>query len=447
LTSLIFALTGCSSTIAPQPTTQTASQFARAPAKEAGKTGSVIQHVVVIIQENRSVDNLFNGFPGANTVRSGLDSKGKTIELVPEDLANPYDLEHTRGAFYTEYADGNIDGFDRVRAHSLDGKVYHDKYFAYSYVPKSEIRPYWTMASQYVLSDDTFQSNGGPSFPAHLYLIAGQSDHVSENPDGSPWGCDAPPGTRAAYVDPNTGKQIEPGIFPCFNTMQIATTMAQELDAAGLTWRYYAPSVRDRSNFGRNWSVYDAIQTIRDGSDWSKDVISPETQILDDVKNGELSTVTWVVPSAANSDHSGFNTGGGPSWVASVVDAVGQSKYWNSTAIFVIWDDWGGWYDHVSPPQYDYEGNGFRVPLLAISPYALQGVVSHTQHESASILKFIENRFGLAEMSTADRRASDLTEMFDFNQKPRGFQVIPQDVRTQDLIRAAQADHRSPDDD
>jgi phospholipase C len=441
LTLGLVALQGCS-------TSQTASIPARGPSahreRQPAGSSSPIEHVVVIIQENRSVDNLFNGYPKANTVTSGLDSHGKTIQLQPEDLDSPYDILHTRGSFQTEFADGKLDGFDKVKARTFNGKPYYNKYFAYGYVPKSQVVPYWTMAQQYVLSDNTFQSNGGPSFPAHLYLISGQADNVVGNASGTPWGCDAPRGTKVPTINPKDGKP-GPSIAPCFDTAQIATTMGQELDAAGLTWRYYAPAVG--TDFGANWSAYDAIKAIRYGPDWSKDVISPETQILEDVRNGELSTVTWVVPSAANSDHGGINTGGGPSWVASVVNAVGASKFWNTTAIFVIWDDWGGWYEHVAPPQYDYEGNGFRVPLIAISPYALQGVVSHTQHESASILKFIENRFGVPEMAAADTRASDLTEMFDFTQKPRPFQSIPQDRRTEDLIRASESDHRAPDDD
>jgi phospholipase C len=301
------------------------------------------------------------------------------------------------------------------------------------------------MAAQYVLSDHTFQSNGGPSFPAHLFLVAGQSANVIGNPDGTPWGCDAHPRVRVPVIDPEDGRHL-PSIAPCLDRSQIHVTLAQEIEAAGLTWHYYAPAI-DGDDYGRNWSIFDAIKPIRFDREWDEDVISPETKILEDVQNGVLANVTWVTPAAANSDHDGFNTGGGPSWVASVVNAIGQSRFWDSTAIFVIWDDWGGWYDHVAPPQYDYEGNGFRVPLLAISPYARERFVSHTQHESASTLKFIENRFGLAQMSLADTRASDLTEMFDFNRAPRRFRPIPQDVSTDELIHASQMDHRAPDGD
>jgi phospholipase C len=435
------ALTACSAAshgLGPEP-------LGRDHARARHASSSPIQHVVIIVQENRSIDNLFNGFPGANTVTSGLDSHGGRIHLEPTSIDDVWSPDHSHGAFTTEFDDGKLDGWDRIRAHDFSGKPSHDRFYDYGFVPARQTVPYWTMAKQYALSDMTFQSNGGPSFPSHLYLIAGQSGHIAENASGDPWGCDAPKGTTVAYIDPNTGKEIEPGFFPCLTRDRIALTLADELDAAGLSWRYYAPQVPGK-DFGENWNVFDAIKYVRHGPDW-QNVVSPETQVLTDVQNGYLANVTWIAPAAANSDHAGVDTKNGPSWVTSIVNTIGQSQFWNSTAIFVIWDDWGGWYDHVAPPQYDYEGNGFRVPLIAISPYALQGVVSHTQHETASTLRFIENRFGLGQMSVADSRASDLIEMFDFSQSPRPFQTIPQPVKTEELIRASQADHRAPDND
>jgi phospholipase C len=191
-------------------------------------------------------------------------------------------------------------------------------------------------------------------------------------------------------------------------------TLANELDAAGLSWRYYAPA--EKSNFGANWSAFDAIQSVRYGSEWSTNVIAPETTVLTDIANGNLANVTWVIPAAKNSDHDGIDGLNGPNWVASVVNAVGQSQFWDSTAVFVIWDDWGGWFDHVAPPQLDYQGLGFRVPLMAISPYAKANYVSHVQFESASILAFAEEVFGLPPMAPADTRATPLDDMFDFSQ-------------------------------
>ena len=449
-TSLVFLCAGCSAqslVTAPQGAYGAASsQRAGSVRTKRGSPTNPIQHVVVIVQENRSVDNLFNGFPGANTVTQGRNSKGQYVALEPQNLDSQWSVDHSWKSFNREYDNGKLDGFDLVRSHDSNGKSNHDKTFAYAYVPKNQVKPYWDMASIYGLSDETFQSNAGPSFPAHLYLIAGQSAHVSANANGSPWGCDAPAGTTAAYVDPLTGHEVHPGIFPCFDQTQIPVTLADELNAAGLTWTYYSEPI-GQSGFGQNWNVYDSISWVRYGSQWSTNVISPETQILGDVAKGKLATITYVTPSAANSDHDGVDTRGGPNWVASVVNAVGNSKYWKSTAIFVIWDDWGGWYDHVAPTEYDYEGNGFRVPLIAISPYTPQGTLSHTQHESDSILKFIENRFNLAPMGEGDTRASDLTDLFNFSMQPRSFQSIQTNIRQIDVARAAELRGLPPDDD
>jgi phospholipase C len=145
-----------------------------------------------------------------------------------------------------------------------------------------------------------------------------------------------------------------------------------------------------------------------------------------------------VIPTGPESDHQTFNKAGtkvvdvGPDWVASVVNAIGESKYWNSTAIIITWDDWGGFWDHVPPPQLDYRGLGFRVPLIIVSPYAKKGYVSHTQYEFGSILKFAETTFGLASLDTTDVRANNLTDAFDFSQKPRAFVEIPPQTKGQD---------------
>jgi phospholipase C len=140
------------------------------------------------------------------------------------------------------------------------------------------------------------------------------------------------------------------------------------MDAQGVSWRYYA--YLDHSI----WSVFDAIRDIRYGSDWTNNIITPPPQFFTDLQNDTLAQVTWITPDRAFSDHSGANaTAEGPDWVGDIVNAIGASPYWNSTAIFVTWDDWGGWYDHVAPPQVDVMGLGFRVPLIVISPYAQHG--------------------------------------------------------------------------
>jgi phospholipase C len=194
------------------------------------------------------------------------------------------------------------------------------------------------------------------------------------------------------------------------------------------------------------WNGFAAINHIYNGPDWAQDVISPETQILTDVPNGYLAAVTWVVPSYPNSDHAGSGSNTGPAWVASVVNAIGQSQFWSSTAIFILWDDWGGWYDHVAPPQLDYDGLGVRVPMICISPYALSGVVSHTQYEFGSILRFVENNFGLAQLAASDTRATPADSgCLDYSQSPRPFAAISAGLKRSDFIRRPPSRH-APDD-
>jgi len=387
---------------------------------------SAITHVVVIIQENRSFDNLFYGFPGADSATSGLSHEGK-IALAPVDLASVFDVEHLHLTFEREYDDARMDGFDVAGVVAPPHQTApHGNYFAYAYVPRAQIAPYWQLAARYVLADRTFESNSGPSFPAHQYLIAGQSENVPDGPSTSIWGCDSPPGTTEAQL--TASGQSVPGPFPCFSY----TTLADELDGAKLAWRSYTPTVHSS---GGIFNAYDAVRQIRYGPDWTSKVISPETRVLKDIAAGELSTVTWVVPNAANSDHSGTGSATGPQWVASIVNAIGTSAYWNSTAIFILWDDWGGWYDHVVPPQYDVMGPGFRVPLIVVSPWAKHGYVSHVQHEAASIVKFIEDDFGLPSLHQADVRADNLIDCFDFTQTPAPYVPLAVRMRPGDFAR------------
>ena len=175
------------------------------------------------------------------------------------------------------------------------------------------------------------------------------------------------------------------------------------------------------------WSAYQADDAIFNGPDWHADVVNPPSAFLKDVANGNLANVTWIAPTLSTSDHPGLDASGGPAWVASIVDAVGKSKFWRSTAIFIMWDDWGGWFDPVPPAVADYDGFGFRVPLLVVSPYAKKGSVTHVQYETSSVLRYIEDNFGLAPMAASDARANDPaidSAVFDYTQSPRKFKRI-----------------------
>jgi phospholipase C len=390
-----------------------------------------IQHVVIVIQENRTLDNLFQGFPGANTQSYGYGSSNQKIELSQIPLQTTWDLDHEAAAFLTSCnGTGTYPGTD-CRMNGFNNEIVYCghysqpacpiKYPPYAYVPPSETKPYFAMAQQYVLGDQMFASNfDESSFVAHQYLIAAQSDSAVNYPNSNDWGCEGgPPDTIETLTQE---REIDYGHRErvCFNF----ETLGDELDAAGLSWRYYTAATPNGN--GAYWSAYSAVNHIYYGPDWTKDVISPQTVFFTDVKHGDLPVISWITPTCQNSDHAGCGGDTGPDWVASIVNAIGQSQYWDSTAIFVTWDDPGGWYDHVPPKKLDYDGLGFRVPLLVISPYAKQDYVSHVHYELASILRFVEDRFGLTSLSASDARAkSPAADCFDFKQTPRKFQVIP----------------------
>src|ERR1700722_8323921 len=398
-----------------------------------------IQHVVVIVQENRSFTNLFSGYHGADAPTCGFTHTGQYIALQPYPLEGPGNLGHMRVDFNTEYNNGAMNGFDKEY---LIGQGL-PKYFAYSFVPRSEITNYWTMAQEYTLGDHMFQSDSSNSFAAHQFLIAAQSgqppnDDVVDSPNGVPWGCDAPQGSYTGIGLPGGGTAKGP--FPCFDY----DTLATRLNATHQTWKYYSPVIGDYG--GNLWSAYDAISPIRYSGYWNSNVISPETRILTDIPAGALPAMTWVVPAQQNSDHPDSFSTSGPQWVGSIVNAIGTSKYWNSTAIFILWDDWGGWYDDAKPPQLDLVGLGFRVPFIVVSPYARHNYVSHVQYEYGSIVKFAEWAFSLQSLGVTDVRANALFDCFDFNQQPKPFQPLSL-RRSADSFIAEPPDLRAPDED
>jgi phospholipase C len=407
-----------------------------------------ISHVVIIVQENRSFDNLFQGFPGADTQSYGYTSTGQKLALKPFGLELPWDIDHDSQSFFAA-CDGTgslpgtnckMDGFDKeAMSCGLGGgpQKCPKPDSQYGYVPASETKPLVAMASQYVLADRMFESNfDASSFVSHQYIIAGQASSTIDFPGGL-WGCGGGPNDVIPTVTQQ--RTYGPTIAPCFDT----TTLGDELDAAGLSWRYYTSAIDNPSS--GIWNAYQAIDHIRNGPDWKADVITPQTAFFNDVKNGKLPAVSWITPTCANSDHASCQSNHGPHWVASLVNAIGKSAYWSSTVIFVFWDDYGGWYDHVAPPLVDYDGLGFRVPLIVISAYAKQGYVSHLQYEHGSMLKFIESRWGLAPLAATDARAiSPARECFNFSKPPRAFVPIPTRMQPADFLREP-LDTRAPD--
>jgi phospholipase C len=382
---------------------------AGAPTVRNAAQGKIL-HVVYIIQENRSFNNLFMGFKGATTQSYGYDMNNNKIELQPEGLEASWDINHFVQAFFAADDNGKNDGWNNEGA--TPGAPAN---YAYSYVPKKETTTYWQLAEQYVLADNLFQSNLDGSFVAHQYAIAAYANHEVNYPPS--WYC-------AVGSNPLPTLNADRSFGPNVNACEDYTTLGDELDAASLTWRIYTYPY-NVENSGGIWNGYAAINHIFNGPDWATDVITPATNFTSDVAGGTLASVTWITPNVANSDHSGFGSKTGPAWVASLVNAVGQSQFWDSTAIFIAWDDWGGWFDPVLPIYVDYDGLGYRVPLIAVSAYAKKGYVSHVQYEASSVLTFTESTFGLAPLAASDARAANpVGDFFDFTAKPRKFKAF-----------------------
>ena len=433
------------------------------------------QHVIVIVQENRTPDNLFQGLcappfgsasrcstkpgPGQYDIQQSnwLDktSQGGTIQPTLIPLNNKYDLSHAHSGWFAECdADSSgacrMDGAAGVMCGPPANCAPHPQF---RIVDNSGglVNPYLQLATQYGWANEMFQTNQGPSFPAHQFLFGGTSaPSAADDANGifsssnmvgkgigglsKIAGCTARKKTRVKLIDPS-GQETR-SIYPCFEHQ----TMGDVFPSA-VTWRYYSPKP------GSIWTAPNAIKHICQstgpggkcvGAAWTQHLDFGPSDVLNDIGACNLRSVSWVIPTGANSDHANVNDGGGPSWVASIVNAVGTSKkcdqgkgYWKNTAIIITWDDWGGWYDHVAPPilpapQGGYQ-LGFRVPLIVVSAYTPKNYVNNGRHDFGSVLRFVEHNFGIGEgtLNFADARAkTDLVGFFRMNAKPRKFQNI-----------------------
>jgi phospholipase C len=406
-----------------------------------------IKHVVVIVQENRTPDNLFHGLPGADIANTGVNSSGQTITLQPTNLSITYDLGHTHKAFESMYDNGKMDGADLIAVTCTGTPAGCPPNPQFLYVDPAQVQPYFQLAEAFTFGDRMFQSNQGPSFPAHQYIISGTSApsvggtygafFAAENPSPTGnTGCNlAASNQTVALIDPSGVESAF--IYPCFEH----PTLIDNLDKAGISWRYYTPSA------GSIWTGPNAIQHLSSGAEWAN-VIIPQSQVLTDIAAGNLAQMAWVIPDGSASDHALLNNGTGPDWVASVVNAIGASPYWSDTAIIIVWDDWGGWYDHVAPSSiYNSYEYGFRVPLIIVSPFAKKAYVSHVVHDFGSILNFIEGVFGLPSLGNVDARADDFADCFDFSQSPLGYAPVASKVGAKYFIERSKNQPPVPPDD
>ena len=392
-------------------------------------SSAYIKHVVILIQENRSFDDFFATFPGADGATRGLmeTSKGDVYVRLKKGGLNSDDLGHSHFTFNKEFDKGKMDGFAKIERDIGDGVKVPAGTYAYRYVDPNDIAPYWDIAKEYVLADHMFTTQSSASFTAHQDFIAGgtpvgdKGDNVIDFPEPASWGCNAAPGTVTHLITPEGHEEFGAGPFPCFNYK----TLRDLLDAKGVSWRYFT----NRSP-SAEWDAFDAVSAVYHGSQWKTNIVVPETKVFDYLDGGELPAVSWVIPDGPTSDHPSELRGRGPEWVASVVNAIGESAYWDSTVVIVVWDEWGGEFDHVPPPQLDGQGLGMRVPMLIVSAYDKEtsasqpGYISHTQYEDGSLLKFIERNWSLGSLGSTDVRANSIADCFDFSKKARPFVPI-----------------------
>ena len=413
----------------------------------------LIRHVVVIMQENRSFDSYFGTYPGADGIPKGVcipDPLTKTCQRPYHDTADrnaggPHDhidaLGDIDGGLMNGFVVRAVEGrrlacSGQINAptcslapHAPDVMGYHDWH---------EIPNYWSYARHFVLQDHMFQPDLSWSLPAHLYMVSGWSAKCAKR--GEPMSC------RAAVQSPGSppgSPQNTTGAVPDYAW----TDLTYLLHKAHVSWRYYVakggqPDCDDKAMFcapvPQNaktpgiWNPLPYFDTVR--QDRQLGNVAPLQDFFRAARRGTLPAVSWITPAQAVSEHPPALVTAGQAYVTGLVNAIMRSKDWSSTAIFISWDDWGGFYDHVQPPQVDGQGYGLRVPGLVISPYARRGFVDHQELSHDAYLKFIEDDFlgGQRLNPRTDGRPDprpdvrenapvlgNLVEDFDFTQKPR----------------------------
>jgi phospholipase C len=360
----------------------------------SGRRPARIDHTIIILQENHTFDNYFGTYPGADGVTSGLTSTGQMVPFTPLPDMDSAPLCNSWDCALQAMDGGKMDGFDLING-GLS---------AYTQASSQQIPHYWEYAQHFAVADRYFTSVHGPSLPNHLFTLAAQSggtiDNVSAGSGGI--GCDGTPTGTVTVIDAN-GNRTEQS--PCFDF----TTMPDLLEAAGISWKYYIEG---------GTGVLAVIRHIRNSPMWTQNQ-GTTAQFLQDAQSGQLPAVSWLITPYPGSEHPPNSTCAGDNQTAEFINAIMQGPAWNSTAIFVTYDDFGGFYDHVAPPQLDQNGLGPRVPLLIISPFAKPGYISHTLSEHSSMLKFIETRYHLRNLTARDAATSNLLDSFDFSQPPQ----------------------------
>ncbi len=357
---------------------------------------SPIQHVIVIVKENHTFDNYFGQFPGADGAKR-VRING-VLQTPPRPADSTKGIDHSFFAAHLVYNGGKMDKFEQV-----PGAIVGNVPLAFSQYREEDLPGYWTYARQFVLYDRYFSAVMGPSAPNHLFLVAASSGGAISNARATRGG--------AACAAPNASIAI---LTPSGRTDRVRAcldipTLPNELAARNLTWKaygYWAMGLLHR--------IYDTPAMRQN--------LATEHDFISDVRAGTLPAVSWLV--GARDEHPPRSVCDGANWTIEQINAVMASPYWKSALIIVTWDDWGGWYDHVPPPQVDSVGLGFRVPAMVISPFAKKGFISHRETEHSSVPKTIEQLFHLRALTGRDEQANDLLDGLDFSQQPRAPVIV-----------------------
>jgi phospholipase C len=381
-----------------------------------GPQSTHLQHVITVVMENHDYDSFFGSYclvlgQYCSSTGNGIPS-GQCVLNAPSNPAfgctRPFNLTpayFTIADLYHDWISGNIawdhgamDGFYGAEGRGAT---------PFGHFNGSTIPVYWDLAEQYASGDNMFAANLSYSLPNHWDLIAGQAPNISQ------------------YSKLRDTADRSTYLTQAANT----STIQDLLHGTGVTWKYYDSNLTNWSKAVSNvqytgpYSAYDYWNPMAARNESYTPAFSghfaDRGSLLTDLANGTLPNISWVIPDRNASDHPGYNETLGQSWVGQLVDAVENSSYWGSTAIFVVWDDYGGWYDHVPPPRVMTKLLSFRSPFLVISPYAKQNYISHEFVDFFSLLRFVEWQFHVGCVTPLDCSAPLPFDFFDFNQTAR----------------------------
>ncbi len=372
LTLILVAAMGPLVVIISVLTTQTISQ-----APQNAPATTPIRHLVVIMKENHAFDNYFGTFPGVDGIPSSAalpDGRGGYVSPHWINGTWTWDLPHSREAMLADYHNGSNDLF-AVEANKWIWGLGNS---SVGYYDQRQIPGYWSIAARFTLMDRYFQSVFGPTIPNRLYSIAGQSGGLMSND------------LLGSGVD--------------------VRTVFDQLQERGVTWRYYYTPSSLFQSLPLSLPHFDSNPNLR------ANVVSME-RLAFDIGIGALPNVTFVDPAAdiSVSEHPPGDVTAGQAWSMEMIEAIILGPQWPSTAILLTWDESGGFYDHVPPPQVDAFGYGFRVPTLVISPFARPRFIDHEITDHTSILKFIAQNWGLPYLTDREANAGSIAGAFDFS--------------------------------